>query len=263
MKVYTFGEIKDLITQQGYKYVALFDYGGRQIIPYNAHKMKAGDRLREIETRLLSAGLLDGYYLIKCKNAIQAKITDDYLLHKGEKLSENETPAPMIMEKPVFQPEVLTYDGALKLQIELERLKLENGSLKREIENLKNDLSEMESENLLSEESTPKTELLENAKTFLSEAMGFVAPLLDKHFDLKEKALAIRALEIENKRPIAQPKRETAKTVENWINGHKSQTEVFNSLVAIYNSATGPENFNEQLKEFDESLYNNYVEYAR
>jgi hypothetical protein len=121
----------------------------------------------------------------------------------------------------------------------------------------------MENESMLSEESTPKTELLENAKTFLSEAMGFVAPLLDKHFDLKEKALAIRALEIENKRPTAQPKRETSKTVESWINGHKSQIDLFNSLVAIYNSATSPENFNEQLKEFDESLYNNYVEYAR
>ena len=273
MKIYTVKEISEIMAEQGYKYVSLWDQGGAQIIPFNPHKMTGSARLREIETRLLSKALKDGYYFIKCKNAIQNKVSDDYMVYKGESLSEPgvNSPAPppiLIQEKPVFQPEVLTYDGALKLQIDLERLKLENASLKKEIENLNSELSQIEEAQTLAEEENKTPELLETAKSFLSELVGFAAPLLDKHFELKEKALGLKAIELQARTNFAgkakpSPEQRINFNVADWIATFEDQAETYNDLVQIYNQAQSVEDFYKNLKAFDENLFTNCRTYEQ
>lgn len=261
MKIYKIEDLKRIQQEQNYRYIALFDSAGQQIIPFNPNRVTNETRLREIETRLISQGLPDGYYVVKCKNSTgKAVRTDDYTFYKGDNLSEALPPAPQIVEKVQFTPEVLTYDGALKLQIELERLKLENQSLKKEIESLKAELSEAET---LSEESDGNTTLWENAKGFLSELVGIGAPLLDKHFELKEKQLALKAMEIQNSRPlnsrpVERPNREeqNKKVIEDFILTYQDDPDTYENLAALYNEALNQEDFLKNLKIYDESIFN-------
>jgi len=268
MKIYKIEDLKKIQNEQNYRYIALFDSAGQQIIPFNPNRVTNETRLREIETRLISQGLPDGYYVVKCKNSTGKTVrTDDYTFYKGDNLSEGLPPAPQIVEKAQFTPEVLTYDGALKLQIELERLKLENAALKKDmqsqqsiIDSLKAELAEAET---LSEESEGNSTLWENAKGFLSELVGIGAPLLDKHFELKEKQLALRAMELQslrpaNPKPEVKPNREehNKKLIEDFILTYQDDADTYEQLATLYNEATSQEDFLKNLKVYDESIFN-------
>ena len=105
MKVYTIDEFKQIQNNQNYKYIGLFNQQGQPLVPFNSNKQTPGQRLREIETRLMSEALPDGYYFIKCKNTVYTKTpSDDYAILKGNKLSEpgTEMPTVQIIEKPTF-----------------------------------------------------------------------------------------------------------------------------------------------------------------
>jgi len=268
MKVYTIDQFKQIQANQNYKYIGLFNQQGQPLIPFNSNKLSASERLREIETRLLSEALPDGYYFIKCKNTVYVKTpSDDYAIRKGEQLSENaQTVAPVqIIEKPVFQPEVLSYQGALKLQVEVERLKMENSNLKREIENLK---VEIEENKLLSEEEAPG--LMQNAKSWLEDIMSIGAPLLDKHFQLKERQLELRAHELrmlnanQPARPMQRPENDIRPeqnkgNIENIILTFQDNPDTYNKLAEFYNSAQSVEEFLHNVKLYDENIYNQFA----
>jgi hypothetical protein len=263
MKVYSIDQFKGIQDQQNYKYIGLFNAQGQTIIPINTNKTTTAQRLREIETRILSEALPDGYYFIKCKNTVTKVPTDDYAILKGNKLSEDQpsiTPVQVI-EKPVFQPEVLTYEGALKLQINLERLKLENENLKREIEGLR---SEIEENKLLSEENEPS--IIDNAKSWLQEILSIGAPLLDKHFALKEQQLQLKAYELKQlggirpQNPMQKPETttrpESAKGgFEAIIMTFQDQPEVYNKLADFYNNAQSEEEFLRNVQMYDENVF--------
>lgn len=275
MKLFNIEEVKAVQSNQNYKYLGLFDQSGTQIIPFNPAKVTGAERLRQIETRLISQGLKDGIYIIKGKNSVGKNVpADEYFIQKGANLSElacDPVQEVKIVEKPVFQPEVLTYQGALTLQIELERYKLENSSLKKEIESLKAEIKELEQESqLLSEESEPS--LMENAQSFLTNAMQFVAPLLDKHFELKEKQLGLQAIQIQHKlgdfgKPNKpQPTKEapiTQHPLEVFISQYKDDPETFNALAEIYNTATSEEDFYKGVNDFDNDIYNTLLNYGK
>jgi hypothetical protein len=269
MKIYTIKDVERLIKEQNYKFCCLCDQAGKIIITYNPNGKNVNpfEKLKEIETRINSEITPDGYYTIKCKNSTRQPNADNFVIYKG---NLNDSPAPVvpqIVEKPVFQPEVLTYEGALKLQIELERLKLENSALRKEIESLNSQLSEIEAETTLNDSENSKNEIFNNAKTFLSEAMNFVAPLLDKHFDLKEKALGLKALEIKQKQMNSSTINKTEKpakvSVSDWIQTYQGDPDTYNALVEIYNSAESPQQFFEELKIFDVNLFEQCKSYAR
>jgi hypothetical protein len=256
MKTYTIKEFKGIQEDQKYKYIALHDQSGAQIINFNSNRVNSAERLREIETRFLTkGGLKDGYYLIKCKNTtIKTAGTDDYLILKGSpaNLSEPATETIKIVES--VAPNLLTYESALKLNVEVQSLKLENAALKKEIELLKADLEE--SNETLSESDQPT--LMENANTFLSNAMGFIAPLIDKHFDLKEKALGLRAVELELKMGSVKkpPTMNDQQKIEAFIIAQSDNTEVYEKLAQLYNTAESVDDFFIQLNEYNSDLYN-------
>jgi hypothetical protein len=269
MRIFTIKDVERLINEQNYKFCGLFDQSGKTIIPFNPNGKLVYplEKLKEIENRINSEILPDGYYTIKCKTSVRMSNADNFVIYKGNLSETDKQPVtPLIVEKPIFQPEVLTYEGALKLQIELERLKLENASLKKEIENLNDQLSEIDEATVLNDSENSKNEMFQNAKTFLSEAMGFVAPLLDKHFELKEKALGLKALEIRDKqqtKQTQQPTQQKTVNVSDWIQTYENDPDTYNQLVEIYNTAKSPNEFFDSLKEFNLNLFNDWVSYGK
>ncbi len=266
-KVYSIQDLNALPLLEQYNYFGLFDQGGGVIIPFNSNKVPGSTRLREIEKRLLSAGCLDGYYIIKCKNSPGVKVvSDNFTFYKGEKLSEG-TPAPIIQAAPQqFSPEVLSYESALKLQVEVERLKLENTNLRRQVSDLETELANLETEKeTLSENAAPG--MWENAKSFLSELVQMGAPLLDKHFELKEKQLSLRAMELQGRinmrpqgpgpqAPQSNPTGQHKITFEDQIMSYKEEDpDTYESLANIYNSATSQEDFLKNVKLFDPEIF--------
>lgn len=271
MKIFNINDLDAIVSDQEFKSVALYDQGGKAVVQYNPRTEPALERLALIKKRLESEALPDGYYIVRCKSHFSAKNPIDYYIYKGQ-LKENaiveKVVTPLIVEKPTFQPEVLTYEGALKLQIELERVKLENSALQKEIDFLKAEIATLEEDTLLSEDEQNKNEMFSNAKSFLNEAIQFVAPLLDKHFELKEKALGLKALEIKAKtdfsnRPKPSPEQRPVVKVSDWIATFENDADTYNSLVEIYNSAKSVEDFYSNLKAYDEQLFLSCTSYGK
>ena len=268
-KVYNISELNALPLLDQYSYFALFDQGGGMIIPFNSNKVPGSTRLREIEKRLLSAGCLDGYYMLKCKNSPGTKVvSDNFTFYKGEKLAEG-TPAPMIQAAQQFSPEVLSYESALKLQVEVERLKIENSNLRRQVNDLETEIANIETEKeTLSENAAPG--MWENAKSFLSELVQMGAPLLDKHFELKEKQLSLKAMELQNRlnmRPPAptatpgtNPATQQKNKFEDIIMSYREEDpDTYESLAKIYNSATSVEDFLRNVQTFNPDIHKSFI----
>jgi hypothetical protein len=197
MKSYNIEEIIDICKNQDYGFVCLTDSKGAELIPYNSRNT-AGERLDEIKTRLSSPALKDGVYYVKCKHTNRKNaLSDDYLVYKGDKLSEN-----VIIQQPApISAEVLTYESALKFQVRIKELELENQKLLDDLRAAKQTISEFEAEMLseddeIEDESEAAPTMFESAKDFLSEMIQVAAPLLDKHFDLKQQALNLEAHKI-------------------------------------------------------------------
>lgn len=252
MKLFSIEQVKEIQNKQNYRYLGLFDQSGRAIIPFNTNKGNPTERLREIETRLLSEALNDGYYFVKGKNVISKNgATDDFCIRKGEMLAEATAP-PVIIEKQNFQPEVLTYEGALKLQVELERLKLENQNLKNRIQDLEDQIAENDN---LSEEAAQSS-----TSSWLEQLTQLAVPMLDKHFALKEQQLALKAMELQ-KLPAQQTNKPKTilnkQKVEDCILTFQDDPDVYEQLASIYNSALDQEDFLRNLKQVPE-LFNQF-----
>jgi len=242
-----------------YKFVSLQDQNGQKIVPYNQNGKDPAQKLQEIERRLKAPG--SGTYVICAKMSVKGK-EDHYLISTGtDQLAEN---SPVIIHQApqVNNAEVLTYESALNLRVENERLKLENAALLAELEQLNETLSELEEEQKEQLSENGKTSLIENAKTFLTESLSIVAPLLDKHFDLKEKQLALKALELDRmvSKPAAiqnpEKTRERQKSkVEEYILNCKNDPELFNQLAQIFNGAQDENDFFEKLAEQNQEQY--------
>lgn len=254
MKLFSIEQIKEIQGKQNYRYLGLFDQQGRAIIPFNTNKGNPFERLKEIETRLLSEALNDGYYFVKGKNVISKNgATDDFCIRKGEQLAEA-SPAPVIIEKQSFQPEVLTYEGALKLQVELERLKLENKSLKEKVIELTDQLSAKET---LSEAEEPAP-----ITSWIEQLTQLAVPMLDKHFELKQQQLALKAMELQRipakqqttnqRKPILDKQK-----IEDCILTFQDDPDTYERLAELYNNALDQEDFLRNLKS-DSDLFQQF-----
>jgi hypothetical protein len=268
MKNYKPNELQAVQKRQNYKHVALFDSFGNAIVKFNTNAIDPQVRLTEILTRLNSEGLPDGTYIFKGKNSPSRNVyCDDYTVLKGKEQTLSEA-APVLMAAQNFSPDVLSYDSALKMQVENEHLKIENSNLLQKIEDLEFQLSENET---LSEDAAPN--LFESGKSFLTEIVTMAAPLLDKHFELKEKQLSLQAMAMHNKMNTRRPSPEQAaqqkaqehiyrvEAVENWINGFQEDEETYNKLATFYNNAKSQNDFIESLQSEPE-LFNDFQKNA-
>jgi len=255
-------EIEQILKDCDYRYCSLWS-NGEMIENWN----KAGralEKFEQIKKRLNSQP--SGSYTICCRNSVRGKI-DEFTYEK----KDGTTPAPQLSEN--INPRYLENKAYLDLAIanaelkkdtEIQALKNEIASLKATIKDLEEQLTEIdieaESFTLGEEQKTPS--LMENAKDFLSSLMEYGAPLLDKHFQLKEQALQLEALKIANRpaaapTPAPQPAQDPnskGKKILNWINSKSADGETYTELLEIYQNVKTVNEFIEKVSELDESL---------
>jgi hypothetical protein len=221
MKINEFSKLQE---KQNYKHIALYDKFDKCRVRFNGQKNSSADKLKVIENRLESEIYNDDYYIIKCKNYHTDKETDDFIIHLKENI-EMPVEIPTRSETPDHTINGYSFKKSLELEVEIKKLELDNNSykkeileLKKEIEELEHALSECDENDLLNEE--PKTDW----KVFLSESLTTLAPLLDKHFELKERNIAIKEHQIKSFKP------QMPKTVENDKVNNKFNEKLMDQL---------------------------------
>lgn len=275
---YSIDEFKEIQKDQKHPFLGLFHLDNTQIVPFNNYGGDPAEKLKEIEKALQSPVLGDGVYLIKTKSSHSKKAAAlDYPIQKGEGEPVNLQEDMNNNGQPfqAFSPQVTSYQEVLKLNIELERLKLENEQQKKIIEDLEEALEEYEKDEaagggMLNEQRPADWQV------FGEKLMTFIAPAMDKYFDLQDKKLAIRGAELQRMgvQPKPQPQQEqpesvqmdavayTDKKIQEWINSHKEDPEKFNQMVAVYNSAESMDNFFNQMEQITtKEEFNNLIDY--
>jgi chromosome segregation ATPase len=156
---------------------------------------------------------------------------------------------------------------AVKLQADITRLELENEDLNRQIEELNEYIGELEEKlkNVQLSELPKEPTTFETAKSFLSELVSFGAPLLDKHFELKQQQLEIERMKAQQNRPAVQSNNyqapevkkelELQNKVKAWIESKSEDKELYDSLTAIYYNSSSLAKFAELLNNFNNELY--------
>ena len=199
MKTYSITQLKKLSKEQGYKFAACENSQGKRLQSFNTMNVKIDTQLQSISNRLNSEIYEDAIYTILLCRTINTRTDPDrYQVVKGV-LKKEEIPinTPIVLEQKAA--EVLTWEGALKMQQEISNLKSEVQTLKFENNLLQSELDNIEENEGLAEGEQKTADLKSGAQTFLSETIPQFLPLLDRFFDMEEKKLNLRKLEIEKK----------------------------------------------------------------
>jgi len=196
METYTLDEIREVQKDQKYKLIGLDTIDGKSVLAKNSGKTTAEDKIDQIEIRLKSPKLTDGYYIVHCRSH-HSSVPDNYTIVKGdpEKLNEPaEAPDPAPVAK---NDNVLSYNKAIamnkdiaELKAEVEALKKENGEYATQISELEEENEDLanEQENSLSEENN----MGQNLGTMIKESISALIPVLDRHYDVQEKKIELQ-----------------------------------------------------------------------
>ncbi len=267
MKIDEFEEVQK---KQNYRHLGLFNRSGECIIKYNTVKMKPETRLKQIKTRLESPTLTDSVYIIKCKSYhTKDTKTDDYIINKNNSDVLNEMP---IITPPEQFKEVegYSFSKALELEVKLKAAELENEAQKNKIKTLEDNLSECyntideleENEENLSENNNTAP----NWQTFISESLATISPIIDKHLELKERAILLQ----ENKTPTVKTQapahvnhnngskqviKDLNDNIINYINSEQDQ-EMQKKLIDCYENSENFELMIEQLNSINPEMIN-------
>jgi hypothetical protein len=143
----------------------------------------------------------------------------------------------------------------LKLQVDNERLKLKIQNLEQQIIALE---TEIEEKQTLSEEEEPNA-----AQSWIENILQIGAPLLDKHFQLRQQALQIKAAEIAQRQQLSKMRKsnisdalENKRSIEDSILTYQDDPDTYQQLIDMYNNATSEEEFLKDLKQYDFQIYN-------
>lgn len=267
VKSYTWEEFLTLQKKQKHSHVGLYNLDGSRVVAYNPNSKPVAPKLEEIKLALDNPTLADGVYLIKAKASLSPKsIEFDYPIIKGnpdtatvKSLNENGNANDMKTEG--FEPNVTSYSKVLELNIELERLKIENQTLAKENAELTELLDQFEHDDL-GDEDEPN-DFLSNAGTFLESLMPMVSPIVDKHYELKERLinleeqkLKVQARKVEspkNQKPDDDSSREaineTDKRIQEFINGHNEDQQTYEKMASVYNQAETLDDFYDMFGE--------------
>lgn len=211
MKTYSITQLKKLAKEQGYKLAALENSTGKRLQSFNKLTTKIDTQLTTISNRLKSEIYEDGIYTILLSRTINnMQDPDRYEIVKG--ILKPENIAVTISEQVTPKAhEVLTWEGALKMQQEIadlrgqvQQLKFENNLLQSELDSID------ETETDLAEGTQHPTELKSGTQTFLSETLPSLLPILDKYFEQEDKKLDLKKMELAAKtktrvQPIRKP----------------------------------------------------------
>ena len=283
---YTIEDFEEIQKQQQYKHIGLFDSDGEKILAYNSNSVTPALRIKEIKTRLKSPGLPDGVYLIKCKGTLsKGGRADVYPIVKGDIedqefiIQSNGTKAtPNLAENSV-----ISYQGALQMQVENATLKIENEALKKEVKELKEELSNIE---WIDEDEEKEQTLGERAKSWFEDMIPIIDPLITQHYKLQDKKIHLamireyrkqgQPMPNQKKRPVDdqstddQTKYDTTgvqimgERIMNYVNEHQDEPEKFNKMAALYNDCQSPDDFFVKFQEaFDDETYQDLMQYVQ
>jgi hypothetical protein len=268
MNYKTIPELKKVLSGDIYRHVGLYTADGQKIKPFNTKIAAYPDQVKDILNFLQSDIVEPGIYIVKVKKAYSGAAVD-YAINKGNvELKETETiPMQTNSLNIPFDFSAAMQHPAVKLQADITRLELENEDLNRQIEELNEYIGELEEKlkNVQLSELPPEPSAFETAKSFLSELVSFGAPLLDKHFELKQQQLEIERMRAQQNRPaVQQPsyqapevkkELELQNRVKAWIESKNEDQELYNNLTAIYYNSGDITKFAQLLNEFNNELY--------
>jgi hypothetical protein len=267
MNYKTLTELKKVLSGDIYRHAGLYTADGQKIKPFNSKIASYQDNVKDIINYLSSEIVEPGLYIVKLKKTY-AGAAQEYGFNKGN-VTLNEIPEPILMRPSLNIPDDFSAainHPAVKLQSDITRLELENEDLQRQIEELNEYIGELEqklTEQTLSEAPKEPT-TMEAAKSFLSELVSFGAPLLDKHFELKQQQLEIERARINRtaaptsnayQAPEVKKELQLEKKVKAWINSKNEDPELFNNLMVLYYNSSDIQKFAELLNDFNTELY--------
>jgi len=268
MNYKTISELKKVLSGDIYRHVGLYTADGQKIKPFNTKIAAYPDQVKDILNFLQSDIVDPGIYIVKLKKAYSSAAVD-YAINKGNvELKETETVTMQTNSLNIpFDFSAAMQHPAVKLQADITRLELENEDLNRQIEELNEYIGELEEKlkNVQLSELPKEPTTFETAKSFLSELVSFGAPLLDKHFELKQQQLEIERIKAQQSRPAVKSPNyqapevkkelELENKVKAWIESKNEDQELYNSLIAIYYNSGSLTKFAELLNNFNKELY--------
>ena len=267
MNFKTLTELKNILNGNIYKHVGLYTADGQKIKPFNSKIASYPDNVKDILNYLNSDIVEPGVYVLKVKKSYTGA-AGEYGYNKGN-VTLNEITEPVLKRSSLNIPDDFSAainHPAVKLQSDITRLELENEDLQRQIEELNEYIGELEqklTEQTLSEAPKEPT-TMEAAKSFLSELVSFGAPLLDKHFELKQQQLEIERARINRtaapasnayQAPEVKKEKQIENKIKNWINSKNEDPELFNNLMVLYYNSGDIQKFAELLNDFNTELY--------
>jgi chromosome segregation ATPase len=266
MNYKTLTELKKVLSGDIYRHVGLYTADGQKIKPFNSKIANYQNNVNEIINYLGSEIVEPGLYIVKLKKTYSGA-AQEYGFNKGN-VNMSEIAEPVINRRGLNIPDDFSAainHPAVKLQSDITRLQLENEDLQRQIEELNeyiNDLEQKLTEQTLSEAPKEPT-TIEAAKSFLSELVSFGAPLLDKHFELKQQQLEIERARINRtaaptstaESKVNPIEKQLENKIKNWINSKNEDPELFNNLMVLYYNSSDVQKFAELLNDFNPELY--------
>lgn len=205
----TFPEFEKEFKSVGYKYVSLCNVDGSAIVNFNGSKTPLADKLKEIKSRLESSALTNGYYIAKCKNQTRGDApTDKFFILKGK--PEQAGNSPLLVQSPMSEKSkeesnFLSYQEAMKLNLEIADLKFQNQRLSEESERVQKDFDKLVTEHEAM--SVDHQQLSEEANTpdIWNHIKGLgetLVPVLSEHFELENKKLDLQAAQLVHSREM-------------------------------------------------------------
>jgi hypothetical protein len=274
MNFITLNELEKIYRSKLYNHVGLYRADGTREIGLKTNAKVFDVTWNSIKDTINNKSTLPGVYIVRFKKSYGSGPVD-YYINVGnvdtEKSNLSEVPQ-IINNQPINMQSYLSEmlnNPLNKLTAQITTLELTNKDLERQIDELNEYIADLEgklSEVQLSELPKEPT-TMDTAKSFIEQLIGFGAPLLDKHFELKQQQLEIERAKYAGSKPTYQaPEVQKEISLENkvkqWIASKSDNEEVYNNLTAIYYNSSNLQKFAELLNDHSNELYNECKQYV-
>jgi hypothetical protein len=274
MNFITLNELEKIYRSKLYNHVGLYRADGTREIGLKTNAKLFDATWNSIKDTINNKSTLPGVYIVRFKKSYGSGPVD-YYINVGnvdtEKNNLSEVPQ-VVNNQPINMQSYLSEmlnNPLNKLTAQITTLELTNKDLERQIDELNEYIADLEkklSEVQLSEMPKEPT-TMDHAKSFIEQLIGFGAPLLDKHFELKQQQLEIERAKYPGSRTTNQtPEVQKEITLENkvkqWIASKSDNEEVYNNLTAIYYNSSNLQKFAELLNDYNNELYNECKQYV-
>lgn len=275
MNFITLNELEKIYRSKLYNHVGLYRADGTREIGLKTNAKVFDSTWNSIKSTINNQSTLPGVYIVRFKKSYGSGPVD-YYINVGnvdiEKNNLSEVPQ-VVNNQPINMQSYLSEmlnNPLNKLTAQITTLELTNKDLERQIDELNEYIADLEgklSEVQLSEMPKEPT-TMDHAKSFIEQLIGFGAPLLDKHFQLKQEQLEIERAKYAAPRvnnyqaPEVQKEVSLENKVKQWIASKSDNEEVYNNLTAIYYNSSNLQKFAELLNDYNNELYNECKQYV-